>query len=102
MSSRFVSTSDCVWPTGSAICMDCRTEFQTSASTDQGIMSVSADRTLSNLNEELARRAEQLQAANNALAQQEQRLGFVVSELRRNKAHLAEAQKLGRMGSVGV
>jgi PAS domain S-box-containing protein len=65
-------------------------------------MSASAARTLFHLNEELARKAEQLQAANDALAKQELRLQSVVSELRRNKAHLAEAQRLGRMGSVGI
>jgi PAS domain S-box-containing protein len=75
---------------------------QFSASADQGFMSASSDSTLSLLNEELARKAEQLQAANNALAEKEQSLQFVVSELRRNRAHLAEAQRLGRMGSVGV
>jgi PAS domain S-box-containing protein len=68
---------------------------------DQGSLTA-ADAALRHLNEKLARKSEELEAANNTLARQEERLQLVISELRRNKAHLAEAQRLGRMGSVGV
>src|SRR5580704_15117588 len=74
---------------------------KSSASANQGFLAAAADATLRQLNEELARKAKDLQAANNALAEQEQRLQLVISELRGNKTHLAEAQRLGHMGSVG-
>ena len=77
-------------------------ESKSSASADQGFGAAAADATLRRLNEELARKAKELQAANHALAEQEQRLQLVISELRQKKMHLAEAQKLGRMGSMGV
>jgi PAS domain S-box-containing protein len=74
---------------------------ESSASIDR-VPSVTNDSALRSLNEELARKAEQLQIANDTLAEQKQRLQLAISELHRNRAHLAEAQKLGRMGSVGV
>jgi len=73
---------------------------KSSVSIDQGSLPA-ADATLRHLQEELARKSEELEAAKNALAEQEQRLQLVISELRGNKTHLAEAQRLGRMGSVG-
>src|SRR5580704_11424320 len=76
-------------------------EPTSSNSADQNL-SIPANVSLRHLNEELARKAEELQAANEALAEQELRYQLVISELHRNRAHLAEAQKLGRMGSVGV
>jgi PAS domain-containing protein len=69
-------------------------------SNGQGALTA-ADLTSHQLREELSRKSEELEAAKNALAEQEQRLQLVISELRGNKTHLAEAQKLGRMGSVG-
>jgi PAS domain S-box-containing protein len=65
-------------------------------------LAAAVDATLPHLREELARKAEELKAAKAALADQEHRLQLVISELRRSKAHLAETQRLGRMGSVGV
>jgi len=73
-----------------------------SALAGQGFLATAADATLRQLKEELARKTRELEAANNALAEQQQRLQLVISELRQNKAHLAEAQRLGCMGSVGV
>jgi len=69
---------------------------------ERGSLATGANVTLSHLKEELARKDEELKAVKDALAEQQQNLQFVISELRRNKEHLAESQRLGRMGSVGV
>jgi PAS domain S-box-containing protein len=73
-----------------------------SALAEKDALATSAEETFPHLKEEIARKAEQLRTAENAFAEQEIRLQLVISELRRSKAHLAEAQRLGRMGSVGI
>jgi PAS domain S-box-containing protein len=65
-------------------------------------LATDANVTLRHLKEELARKDQELQAVKDALSEQQHSLQLVISDLSRNKAHLAEAQRLGRMGSVGA
>jgi signal transduction histidine kinase len=71
-----------------------------SASTNESDLAA-GDGASRNLNEELARKAAQLQVANDALAEQKQRLQLAIAKLSRSEAYLAEAQRLSRTGSFG-